>query len=235
MVHNRREDNVMKEIVAQALARRVKNGEVIGVGTGSTVDAALVEIGKRVRAEGLNFKVVPTSLQSAWRCQEIGLDVLYAGFRGELSWGFDGADEVNGDLWLIKGKGGALLQEKILAARCKEFIVIVDESKLVTKLGENCAIPLEVVPEAIAVVEKKLSELNPIEVTVREGTGKKGPIITEAGNIIVDVRLPLIDRSTELKLKSIVGVVETGLFIDFATEVIVGSPGGTRTLRQASS
>lgn len=221
----------MKEIVAKALAERVKNGEVIGVGTGSTVDAALVEIGRRVAAEKLSLKVVPTSLQSAWRCHEIGLDVLYPGFRGELAWGFDGADEVNEDLWLIKGKGGALLQEKILAARCKEFIVIVDESKLVKKLGDSCAVPLEVIPEAIAVVEKALRSFNPREVSIREGTGKKGPVITEAGNIIVDVLLPNIERTTEQRLKSIVGVVETGLFIDYASEVIVGSKGGTRTLR----
>ncbi len=225
----------MKEIVAKALAERVKNGEVIGVGTGSTVDAALIEIGRRVATEKLNLKVVPTSLQSAWRCQEIGLDVLYPGFRGELAWGFDGADEVNDDLWLIKGKGGALLQEKILAARCKEFIVIVDESKLVKKLGESCAVPLEVVPEAIAVVEKKLRDFSPREITIREGTGKKGPIITEAGNILVDVLLPTIERSTEQRLKSIVGVVETGIFIDYASEVIVGSKGGTRTLRGQAS
>lgn len=221
----------MKERVAQALAERVKNGEVIGVGTGSTVDAALVAIGRRVAAEKLILKVVPTSLQSAWRCQEIGLDVLYPGFRGELAWGFDGADEVNPDLWLIKGKGGALLQEKILAARCREFIVIIDDSKLVTTLGERCPVPLEVVPEAIGVVEKKLRELQPREVTVREGTGKKGPIITEAGNIIVDVLLSGIDRTIERHLKSIVGVVETGLFIDYATEVIVGSPDSCRSLK----
>lgn len=224
----------MKEIVAQALAARVKNGEVIGVGTGSTVDAALIEIGKRVKAESLNLKVVPTSLQSAWRCQEIGLDVLYPGFRGELAWGFDGADEVNDELWLIKGKGGALLQEKILAARCKEFIVIVDESKLVKKLGEACAVPLEVVPEAIAVVEKKLRDFSPREVSIREGTGKKGPIITEAGNIIVDVLLPNIDHTTDQRLTSIVGVVETGLFVGYAHEVIVGSRDGTQTLRAKS-
>lgn len=222
----------MKEIVAKALAQRVQHGEVIGVGTGSTVDAALVEIGRRVAAEQLSLKVVPTSLQSAWRCQEIGLDVLYPGFRGELAWGFDGADEVNDELWLIKGKGGALLQEKILAARCKEFIIIVDESKLVKKIGESCAIPLEVIPEAIAVVEKKLREFNPREIVIREGTGKKGPVITEAGNIIVDVLLPTIERTTDQRLKSIVGVVETGLFIDYASEVIVGSASGTRTIRR---
>jgi len=224
----------MKDVVAQALAERVRHGDVIGVGTGSTVDAALVAIGRRVAAEKLSLKVVPTSIQSAWRCQAIGLDVLYPGYRGELAWGFDGADEVNSDLWLIKGKGGALLQEKILAARCREFIVIVDESKLVASLVERCAVPLEVIPEAIAVVERKLAELQPREVTIREGSGKKGPVITEAGNIIVDVLLTRIDRSVEQRLKSIVGVVETGLFIDYATEVIVGSASGCRTIKKSS-
>jgi len=222
----------MKEIVARELAARVKNGEVIGVGTGTTVDAALIEIERRVRSERLQLKVVPTSLQSAWRCQEIGLDVLYPGYRGSLAWGFDGADEVNDRLWLIKGKGGALLQEKILAARCGHFIVIVDESKIVTRLGEKTAVPVEVVPEALAIVEQALVRFNPAAVTLRSGTGKHGPVITERGNVILDVQLNEITADTEAELKQIVGVVESGIFTNFATEVLVGSTAGVRTMRR---
>jgi ribose 5-phosphate isomerase len=119
----------MKEIVANEIAKRVKNGDVLGVGTGTTVDAALEAIGKRVAHEGLLVTVVPTSYQSAWRCQELGLTVMYSGYRGYLSWGFDGADQVTNERWAIKGKGGALLQEKILAKRCKHFIIIADDSR----------------------------------------------------------------------------------------------------------
>ena len=138
----------MKEKVAQEIARRVKDGDVIGVGTGTTVDAALTEIGKRVQQEGLRLTVVPTSLQSAWRCQELGLTVLYQAFNGHLSWGFDGADQVTKERWAIKGKGGAMLQEKILAKRCKKFIIIVDDTKVVSQLGAGCPVPVEVIPEA---------------------------------------------------------------------------------------
>jgi ribose 5-phosphate isomerase A len=134
--------SAMKEIVAQEIAKRVKDGDVIGVGTGTTVDAALTEIGKRVKAEGLRITVVPTSYQSAWRCQELGFIVMYPGYRGHLSWGFDGADQVNQAKWAIKGKGGAMLQEKILAKRCKKFVLIVDESKVVSELGKGCPIPV---------------------------------------------------------------------------------------------
>ncbi len=223
----------MKEIVAAELAKRVKDGDRIGVGTGSTVDAALIKIGERIKAEKLNVQVVPTSIQSAWRCQEMGLTVLHPAYYGDLSWGFDGADAVDNNLWLIKGKGGAMLQEKILAARCKEFIVIVDDSKLTDNLARACAIPVEVIPEARIVVEKGLQKLGATEIILRPATGKHGPIITEAGNIILDVQMPSISQDMESKIKSIVGVVESGLFIGYSDEVIVASKDGIRSLTPA--
>ena len=220
----------MKELVAREIASRVKDGEVLGVGTGTTVDLALGFIGERVKKENLTLHVVPTSYQSAWKCQEIGLHVLYPGFRGELAWGFDGADEVNDKLWLIKGKGGALLQEKILAARCKKFIVIVDESKIVKKLGEKCAVPVEVIPEASKLVEDGLKKLGALEITLRQGTGKHGPIITERGNIILDARFGEIHENSERDIKSICGVVDNGLFIGYAHEVLVAGSAGVRKM-----
>jgi ribose 5-phosphate isomerase A len=212
---------VMKEIVGKEIAGRVTDGDVIGVGTGTTVDAALTEIGRRVKSEGLRVSVVPSSYQSAWRCQELGLSVLYPAYRGELSWGFDGADQVTKERWAIKGKGGALLQEKILAARCKKFTIIVDESKVVPVLGVGCPIPVEVIPEALAVVEQRLTTLGATTLTIRSGTGKHGPIITERGNVIVDAQFSNIGSTLEREIKSIVGVVESGLFIGYAAEVLV--------------
>jgi ribose 5-phosphate isomerase A len=216
----------MKEIVAKEIAKRVKDGDVIGVGTGTTVDAALTEIGKRVKAENLRITVVPTSYQSAWRCQELGFIVMYPGYRGHLSWGFDGADQVNKERWAIKGKGGAMLQEKILAKRCKKFVLIVDETKVVAQLGVGCAIPVEVVPEAILLAEEGLQALGARNVVIRVGTGKHGPVITERGNIILDATFGDVTEKLESEIKSIIGVVDSGLFIDYATEVLVASASG---------
>jgi ribose 5-phosphate isomerase A len=214
---------VMKEIVGKALASRVKDGEVLGVGTGTTVDAALAEIGRRVREEGLRVSVVPTSYQSAWKCQELGLTVLTPGYAGYLSWGFDGADQITKDRWAIKGKGGALLQEKLLARRCKSFVIIVDESKLVDKLGIGCPVPVEVIPEGYVLALDGLKSFGAEEIVVRSGTGKHGPVITERGNIILDVSLPEVLATSEVDIKSIPGVVDSGLFIGYVSEVVVAS------------
>ncbi len=219
----------MKEIVAKEIAKRVKDGDVIGVGTGTTVDAALTEIGKRVKSENLRITVVPTSYQSAWRCQELGFIVMYPGYRGHLSWGFDGADQVNTSRWAIKGKGGAMLQEKILAKRCKKFVLIVDETKVVDQLGVGCAIPVEVVPEAISLAEEGLKSLGAAEVVIRVGTGKHGPVITERGNIILDAMFTSVTERLEGDIKSIIGVVDSGLFMNYATEVLVASSNGVHS------
>ena len=220
----------MKEIVAKELAARVRDGEVIGVGTGSTVDLALDEIAKRVKQEGLRLTVVPTSLQSAWKCQEAGLQVSYPGYCGDLSWGFDGADAVDDRLRVIKGKGGAMLQEKILAARCLHYVIIVDDSKMVSKLGPGCPVPVEVIPEARFVAERKLMTLGAKSVSLRNAVAKHGPVITEGGNIIFDAQFTEISDSLEGEIKSIVGVVESGLFTGFASEVLIGSSAGVKIL-----
>ena len=227
---------LMKELVAEEIAKRVKNDDVIGIGTGSTVDIALTKIGERIKREKLVLYGVPTSYESAWRCEELGIHVLSPLHKGELSWGFDGADEVDPALSLIKGKGGAMLKEKIVAAKCKYFIAIIDDSKLVKKLGERMPVPVETVPEARGVVEKGLTALGATTIVLREGGGKKhGSVITEAGNIILDVTFPEVKLSTERDIKSIVGVVETGLFIGYASEVLVAGANGVQSLKPKKS
>jgi ribose 5-phosphate isomerase A len=220
----------MKEIVAREVASRVKSGEVIGVGTGTTVDAAIEAIGERVKAEGMVVSVVPTSYQSAWRCQEHGLTVLAPTYRGMIAWGFDGADQVTANRWAIKGKGGAMLQEKILAKRCKSFTIIVDKSKLVERLGVGQPIPIEVIPEALTNVEFGLRDLGVKGVLLRTGSGKHGPIVTERGNIILDATFDTIEQNLEGRIKSITGVVESGLFIGCISEVLVADDSGVRVL-----
>jgi ribose 5-phosphate isomerase A len=220
----------MKTLVAQEIAKRVKNGDIIGVGTGSTVDAALEAIGRRVAQEGLLVSVVPTSLQSAWRCQELGLAVLHASYNAFLSWGFDGADQVTKDRWAIKGKGGALLQEKLVAKRCKKFIIIVDQSKVVEQLGVGCPVPVEVLPDGVLLAEAGLRALGASEITMRTGSGKHGPVITERGNVLLDANFPKITASLEADIKTITGVVESGLFIGYISEVLVGDSSGVTSL-----
>lgn len=220
----------MKELVAQEIAKKVVDGDVIGVGTGTTVDIALAAIGERVAKEKLRISVVPTSYQSAWRCQELGLTVMYSGYKGYLSWGFDGADQVTKELWAIKGKGGAMLQEKILAKRCKKFIVIVDESKVVNKLGVGCPVPVEVIPEALILAQDGLRALGASELVLRSGSGKHGPVITERGNIIIDATFPAISAGLESEIKSLAGVVESGLFIGYISQVLIAGAKGVSSL-----
>ncbi|RIL10047.1 MAG: ribose 5-phosphate isomerase A [Proteobacteria bacterium] len=222
----------MKEIVAAELAKRVKDGELLGIGTGSTVEAALEKIKERVVKEELDLHVVPTSVQSAWKCEEIGLKVLSPVYRGPISWGFDGADAVDGNNWLVKGKGAAMLQEKILAARCKEFVIIVDESKLVKDL-RVCPVPVEFISEASSVVEKGLKTLGATKIALRPAVGKHGPIVTEAGNLIYDAEFEKIYPELEERIKSIVGVVESGLFIGYADEILVGGAAGIRSIKSS--
>lgn len=223
----------MKELVAEELAKRVIHKQVLGVGTGSTVALAIERIGRRVREEALEVRAVPTSLQTAWLCEQHGIEVLGAGYRGSIAWGFDGADAVDPQFLMIKGKGGALLQEKILAARCTEFVVIVDDSKCVTTLA-GIPIPLEVIPEAVGLVERALSKMQActsFKVRPCEG-GKHGPVITEAGNIIIDAAFSSVEASLEVGLKSLVGVVESGLFTTLGTEVMIGRKDRVETRRR---
>ncbi len=217
----------MKELVAKELAQRVANNTLIGVGTGSTVDLALIEIGKRIKNEGLKISIVPTSIQSATRCHQLGCTVLHPAAIGEIDWGFDGADQVDQDLRLIKGHGGALLREKILAVKCKIFTVIVDESKLTDTLGRNCLVPIEVIPEAHEYCTKEILKLGATSAEIRQCKGgKHGPVITECGNLIIDAGFTPIAPDLETRIKSITGVVENGIFSNHASEVLIASASG---------
>jgi ribose 5-phosphate isomerase A len=216
----------LKRQVGRELASRVQDGECIGVGTGTTVDAALVAIGERVRAEGLQISVVPTSFQSAWRAEEFGLRVLSPLAVSEISWGFDGADEIDEQLRLIKGGGGALLHEKIMAVHCKKYVVIAHESKLVDTLGAGFAIPVEVIPEAQKHVVREIKKLGAESVVLRAAKAKGGPVVTEAGNVIIDAKFSSVGDGLEAQLNTIVGVVENGIFSGIADEALIAGETG---------
>ena len=144
-----------KQKVAEKIAAKVKNGDVIGVGSGSTSYLALVAIADKVKAESLNIKAIATSVELSMVCSSLGVP-LTSIFESRPDWSFDGADEVDPDNSLIKGRGGAMFKEKLSIASSPVNYIIVDESKLVKKLGTNFPVPIEVFPPALMYVEEKL-------------------------------------------------------------------------------
>jgi len=216
----------MKELVAREIAKRFQNGQRIGVGTGSTVDLALSEVARRMKGDSLVVQVLPTSFESAVACERLGLTVLHSTFAGDLDWGFDGADAVDDAFRLIKGHGGALLSEKFMACKCRHYVTIVDQSKVVNNIAARCAVPVEVFPEMVRVVEKGLCALGATAVTLRPATGKHGPIITEKGHLLLDATFKVIDDSMESRLKALPGVVESGLFTGYTHELLIGTEKG---------
>lgn len=220
------------EKVAQEIARRINNADVIGVGTGSTVVRVLQGLGKILNKEKKVIFALTTSMQSSQLCQEVGILPIDPAYIGALALGFDGADEVDPQLRLIKGKGAAMLREKIVASRCSEFIVVADESKLVNYLGERCPVPVEVIPCALEYVQQQLFMLGASEVKIRDGMpGKHGPIVTEMGNLVLDAKFQAITDSLENDIKSIVGVVESGLFLKTAHQGLILKKSGEVEIR----
>lgn len=216
----------MKSVVARALAGRVRDGELIGIGSGSTVELAIEEIGRRIRDKGLRVRAVPTSHRTALVAEEVGIEVLSPVSRAKLSWAFDGADEVDPELNLIKGRGAAMLHEKIVARRAKRLVIAITEDKLVSRLGETFSVPVEVIPDALGLVEQGLQELGASEVVLREAAKKYGPVVSEDGNFVLDARFASIRPELESKIKNLTGVVESGLFIGCTDEVLVARKTG---------
>jgi ribose 5-phosphate isomerase A len=213
-----------KKNAALEAVKHVKDGFVIGLGSGSTVAYAAEEIGKRIKTEKLHVKVVPTSYQAFMLAVKNGIPLTTLEEHPILDLAIDGADQIDENLNLIKGMGGALTREKIVAAASKNLIIIADERKKAKILGENGQqMPVEVLPFATSFVMHKISELGG-KPEIREGTGKVGPVVTDNGNFIIDVDFGLIDKPAELekKLKTIPGIVETGLFVDMADLVYLG-------------
>jgi ribose 5-phosphate isomerase A len=221
----------MKSLVARCLAKRVKDGEMIGLGSGTTAEMAIDQIGQRILREKIRVTGVPTSYRTGLIAARAGIYVGNPCSVGSLSWAFDGADEVDPGLNLIKGRGAAMLTEKILARRAQHFVIIVSEDKLVQKLGSSFPVPVELVPEALSLVEEGLGKLGAREVTLREAVKKYGPVVTEHNNLVVDAWFDEIKPELEKEIKSLVGVVESGLFLGFKPEVLVAKKDGVWSLR----
>jgi len=222
-----------KKNAALEAVKHIKGGLIIGLGSGSTAAYAIQEIGRLIHQKNWKILGVPTSYQAFLLAVDNGISITTLNEHPKLDFTIDGADQVDPDLNLIKGMGGALTKEKIVALASKQNIIVTDETKLTKKLGTNQPVPIEVLPFAIALVESRIKKMkgNPI---LREGKGKVGPIITDNGNFIVDADFGPIDAPDKLnsELKSIPGLVETGLFINTADTVYIGTSKGVQKLER---
>ncbi len=208
--------------------KHVKDGFTVGLGSGSTVAYAIQEIGKRIQQRKLRILGVPTSHQAMMLAVHCGIPITTLNEYPQLNLTIDGADQIDRQLNLIKGMGGALTREKIVASATKQFVIVADETKLTEKLGANCAVPVEVLPFALPTVMLKMQEKGGKPV-LREAKGKVGPVVTDNCNFIVDVDFGHINAPKEMdsQLKSIPGIIETGLFVQMADIVYVGTRVGT--------
>jgi len=220
-----------KKTAALEAIKHVQEGFVVGLGSGTTAAYAVQEIGERVRQKDLHVLGVPTSHQALKLAVSCGIPLTTLDEHPQLDLTIDGADQIDRELNLIKGMGGALMREKIVASAAKQFVVVADETKLAEKLGTNHPIPLEVLPFALPTVMTKVQELNGKPI-LRESEGKVGPVVTDNGNFIVDVEFGPVDAVDELdvKLKLVPGVLETGLFVGMADFVYVGGRSGVQKL-----
>ncbi|HEX6949668.1 MAG TPA: ribose-5-phosphate isomerase RpiA [Nitrospira sp.] len=217
-----------KRAAALAAVGYVKDGMVVGLGTGSTAKHLVMALGEQVK-KGLQIRGVCTSRDTAALAAQYGVTLLDREPRWAIDVAIDGADQVDPSFNLIKGGGGALLKEKIVAASAKQFVVLVDHTKRVPVLGGTFPLPVEVVPFGWGSTARHIEGLTQGRVVLRERSGV--PFQTESGNLIVDVHLARIDRPGELEiaLNRIPGVVETGLFVGRTDVLIVGTPYGTET------
>ena len=208
-----------KEKIARRMAEKVQDGEVIGFGSGSTSYLTVIEIANKMQRENISITAIPTSYEIKMLCTYLNSPTATIDEK-KPDWCFDGADEVDNDKWLIKGRGAAMFNEKLNIKTAGKTYILVDKSKLVNKLGTNFPIPVECTPKAINVVKEELFRLGANSIELRLALKKDGPVITENGNIILDARFENIDETLERKLKNITGVIETGLFIGYNVEVI---------------
>lgn len=208
-----------KENIARKIAQRVQNGDVIGFGSGSTSYLTAIEIAKKVQTENLNITAIPTSYEIKMLCIYLGLPTATLEEK-KPDWCFDGADEVDHDNWLIKGRGAAMFNEKLNIKSCQKTYILVDDSKVVNKLGINFPIPVECAPKALNFVKEELYKVGANAVELRLALKKDGPVITESGNLILDAKFNNIDETLERRLKNITGVIETGLFIGYNVEIV---------------
>jgi ribose 5-phosphate isomerase A len=216
-----------KLLAARRLAAEVRDGEVVGIGSGSSAYLALRAIAERCSDERLSVKVVPTSQETEVAASHLGLGLARLGDVA-MAWMVDGADEVDPDGRFLKGRGGALFKEKLLWASCDRRYVVLDASKRVTTLGQRYPVPVEVHPNAAQRVAAYLEEAGATHVGLRTGTGKDGPVITENGFLILEARFRPVPVGLHDDIKRVPGVLETGIFEGYPAQLVeVDPPSGS--------
>ncbi|MCI7291872.1 ribose-5-phosphate isomerase RpiA [Methanobrevibacter woesei] len=219
----------LKKDAGYKAAEYVKDGDILGLGTGSTTHYFIEKVGMRIKEEGINVMGIPTSFQSLLLAKQWNIPITSLE-EHDIDLAVDGADEVDGDFNLIKGGGAAHTKEKIVDYSAKKFIVIVDESKCVDKLGAF-PVPVEVIPEASRTVINALEDMG-ATCEIRMAERKDGPVITDNGNFVIDAKFDEIESPChlEIDLNTIPGVVENGIFSQMVDKVIVGTSEGIKEL-----
>ena len=215
---------LMKQEVGRVAAQKVQSNTIIGLGTGSTTAYAIQFLGERLqRGEIENIAGIPTSFQADILARQYGIPVTSLDVVDRIDIAIDGADEVDPQKNLIKGGGAAHTREKLVDGEADCFVVVVDSSKLVEQLGSTFALPVEVMPVARVPVTRALEKLGG-KPELRMGIKKDGPVVTDQGNFIIDVKFDKIDNPAELEklINNIPGVLDNGLFVGLANVILVG-------------
>ncbi len=225
-----------KEAAGREAAEFVRDGMTVGLGTGSTVRFALERLAERIRREKLSLRGVPTSLDTEQRALSLGIPLVGLSEAAAIDLTIDGADEVDPRFDLIKGGGGALLREKVVASVSRRAVIVIDRSKLVERLGLGFPLPVEVVPFARAAVARQIGALG-ANWTLRMGDGDE-PALTDNGNELLDCRFPggiAQPAVLERALDAIPGVVESGLFVGLIHALVIGDADGRTEVRERRS
>ena len=218
--YNSIENKDAKLEVAKKICEFVKEGDVIGFGSGTTSFIATIEIAKLVKERNINIIAIPTSNEIKELCTSLEIPVSTLQEKTP-NWSFDGADEVAPNNWLIKGKGAAMFREKLNIVNSPKVYILVDDSKFVNKLCQKDFIPVEVFPDSVNYVVNEINKMGASEVILRKDKMFNTPKVTDNGNYILDVKFENVGFELEKSLKSIVGVIETGLFLGYNNIVII--------------
>ena len=215
----------MKQIVADAAIKEVESSMILGLGSGSTAALMIKSLADEIRSGKLqNIKGVATSFQSEVLALQLDIPLIDLASVSHIDLAIDGADEVDPRFQLIKGGGACHVREKLVASKANKLLIVVDETKMVQNLNQSFPLPVEVLPNAWKQVQGVITEINGTS-SLRMATKKAGPVVTDQGNLILDIlfndgiRNP---KDIEMRINNIPGVLENGLFVDLADKVLVG-------------
>ena len=215
----------MKQVVADAAIREVKSDMILGLGSGSTAALMIKSLADEIRSGKLqNIRGVATSFQSEVLALELDIPLIDLASVSQIDLAIDGADEVDPRFQLIKGGGACHVREKLVASKANKLLIVVDETKLVQNLNQSFPLPVEVLPNAWKLVQEEISKMNGCS-SLRMATKKAGPVVTDQGNLVLDVLFNdgiTNPKEIEMSINNIPGVLENGLFVDITDKVLVG-------------